>query len=355
LVPAWNSFPADLVLPVRRPTDVPTSDLQAGRAQSEDSYTPTPPLSHQPRKLRKARKDGYESDGGYLSDSLKKKKKDKKDQKKGSASSFGPEHQSDGEYLSDLTKKGVDKKKQKAKGSKMSDDLDADPSVKMSKVSKKSRMPSDDGYVSDGSHLSEAAGKKKRSFFSRRSRSPSAARKGFPTDTPPPVPALPLTPIPTSGDSTRSQYPFKSSDGGNPPIWAAHSTVPPSLDERPDSSSSFQGRDRSLSPESDNVRGTARSLSVDTNSERLTPSTTSHEMVWHSPVRPLAVPWDAASYVPRPHDPEMHPRSPAQPQEQPAASAPATSRVRFTPSTRFDSSDGIIPQSTFFASCHNYF
>ena len=342
------------MLPARKPNNVPTSDFQAGHAQSEDSHTPTPPLSHQPRKLRKARKDGYDSDGGYLSDSLKKKKKkkDKKGQKKGSGSSFGPEHQSDGEHLSDLTKKGVDKKKQKGKGSKTSDDLDADPSVKTSKAStKKFRMPSDDGDVSDGGHLSEAAGKKKRSFFSRRSRSPLATRKAFPTDTPPPVPTLPLTPIPTSGDFMHSPNPFNSTDGsiprGGTPIWAAHYTVPPSLNERPDSSSSLQGRDRSLSPEWDNVRSTTRSLSVDTNSERLTPSTTSHEIGWHSPVRPLAVPWDATSYAPRPHEPEMHPRPPTQPQEQPPASAPASSRVRFTPSTRFDSSDGIIPSQPY--------
>ncbi|KAF8487627.1 hypothetical protein F5888DRAFT_126957 [Russula emetica] len=168
LVPSWN--PADVVLPVRKPTSVartPTPDLQAARARSEDSHTPTPPLPHQPRKLRKARKDGYESDGGYISDNSKKKKKDKKDQKKVSESSFGPEYQSDGEHLSDLMKSGVDKKKKrKDKGNKMSDDLGANSSIKMSNVStKKSRIPSDDGDVSDGGYLLETTGKKKRSFF----------------------------------------------------------------------------------------------------------------------------------------------------------------------------------------------
>jgi hypothetical protein len=358
LVPAWNSIPADLVLPVRKPSNVapaPSSDSQAGRAQSEDSHTPTFPLSHQPRKLRKARKDGHESDGGYLSDNLKKKKKDKKDQKNGSGSSFGPEYQSDGEQVSNLTKRGADKKKQKGKGSKMSDDLGADPSVKTFNVStKKPRTPSDEGDVSDGAHLSEATGKKKRSFFSRRSRSPSASRKGFQSDTPPPVPTLPPTPIPTSGDSTRGLNTFSSLDGSNPnggaPIWAAHYTVPPSLDERADFSTSLQRRERSPSPPSDNLRSTTRSLSVDTSSEKLVPSTTSQESFSHSPVPLLALPWEATSYVPRPHKPEMHPRSPTQYHEQPPASASATSRpygVRFTPSTRFDSSDGIIPTPPF--------
>src|SRR6267154_2221541 len=270
LVPAWN--PADVVLPVRKPTNVartPTPDLQAGRARSEDSHTPTPSLPHQPRKLRKARKDGYESDGGYLSDSSKKKKKDKKDQKKVSESSFGPEYQSDSEHPSDLTKSGVDKKKkQKDKGSKMSDDFGASSSMKTSNIStKKSRIPSDDGGVSDGGYLSEATGKKKRSFFGRRSRSPS--RKGLPSDAPPPVPTLPLTPVPTSEDFTRSpnfsNLPGSSSPNGGAPSWASHHTV---LDERPDSNSSLQRRDRSSSPPSDNIRGTIKSRSVDTSVEK---------------------------------------------------------------------------------------
>jgi hypothetical protein len=342
------------VLPIRKHTSVartPTPDLQAGRARSEDSHTPTPPLPQQPRKLRKARKDGYESDGGYLSDNSKKKKKDKKDQKKVSESSFGPEYQSDGEHLSDLTKSGVDKKKkQKDKGSKMSDDLGANSSIKTSNVSiKKSRIPSDDGDVSDGGYLSEATGKKKRSFFSRRSRSPSTTRKGLPSDAPPPVPTLPPTPIPTSEDFTRSpnfsNLPDSSSLNGGTPIWASHRTVPPSLDERSDSNSSLQRRDRSSSPLSDNIRGTIRSWSVDTSSEKLTASTASHEFGRNSPA-PHALPWEATSYIPRPHKPEPHPRSEAQPHEQVPASASATSRpygVRFTASTRFDSSEGVFP------------
>lgn len=310
------------MLPVRKPTSVArarTPDLR-----SEDSHTPTPPLPHQPRKLRKARKDGYESDGGYLSDNSKKKKKDKKDKKKGSESSFGPEYQSDGENLSEMTKSGVDKKKkQKDKGSKMSDDLGANSSIKTSNAStKKSRIPSDDVDVSDGGYLSEVTAKKKRSFFSRRSRSPSTARKGLPSDAPPPVPTLPPTPIATSEDFTRSLNVSNLPDSNSPninggaPIWASHHTVPRSVDEQPDSNSSFQWRDRSSSPLSDNIGGTIRSRSVDTSSEKLTPSTTSHEIGGNSPV-PHAIPWEATP--PRPYG------------------------VRFTPSTRFDSSDGIFP------------
>jgi hypothetical protein len=332
------------VLPVRKPTTVarnPTPDLQAGRARSEDSHTPTPPFLHQPRKLRKARKDGYDSDAGYLSDNSKKKKKDKKDPKKVSESSFGPEYQFDGEHLSDLVTTGLDKKKkQKDKASKMSDDLGANISIKTSNLStKKSRIPSDDGDVSDGGYLSEATGKKKRSFFSRRSRSPSTARKGLPSDAPPPVPTLPPTPIPTSGDFTRSpnffNLPDSSSPNGGTPIWASHHTAL-SPDERPDSSSSLPRRDGSSSPPSDNIRGTIRSRSVDTISEKLTPSTT-YETGGNSPIL-YALPWEALSHIP-----ESRPPSEAQPHEQAPASASATSRVRFTPSTRFDSSDDIFP------------
>ncbi len=342
------------MLPVRKPTSVAataTPDLQFGRTRSEDTHTPTYLLPHQPRKLRKARKDGYESDGGYLSDNSKKKKKDKKGQKKGSESSLGPEYQSDGEHLSDLTRPGVDKKKKlKDKGSKMSGDLGADSSIKTSNVStKKSRIPSDEGDVSDGSYLSEATGKKKRSFFSRRPRSPSTTRKVLPSDTPPPVPTLPPTPIPTSGDVTRSQSFSHSPDGSNlsgvTPIWASYRTVPPSLDERSVSSLSLQRRDRSPSPPSDDIRGAIRSQGVDTSSEKLNTSPISHEISGHSPV-PHAPPWEPTPYIRRPHKPETHPQSPAQPHEHASASAYAMSRpygVRFTPSTRFNSSNGIFP------------
>jgi len=51
--------------------------------------------------LRKARKDGYESDAGYLGDNAKRK---------GSLSTTF-EFPSDGGYVSDATKKGADKKK----------------------------------------------------------------------------------------------------------------------------------------------------------------------------------------------------------------------------------------------------
>jgi hypothetical protein len=333
------------VLPVRKPTSVArtrTPDLR-----SEDSRTPTPPLPHQPRKLRKARKDGYESDGGYLSDNSKKKKKDKKDKKKGSESSFGPEYQYDGENLFDLTKSGVDKKKKrKDKGGKMSDDLGAISSIKTSNAStKKSRIPSDDVDVSDGGYLTEATAKKKRSFFSRRSRSPSTTRKGLSSDAPPPVPTLPPTPIPTSEDFTRSpnfsNLPGSSSPSGGTPIWASHHTVPRFVDERPDSNLSLQGRDRSLSPPPDNIRDSIRSRSVDTSSEKLTPSTTSLEFGGNSPV-PHALPWEATPYAPRPYKPETHPRLEAQSHEQ-ASAASRPYGVRFTPSTRLDSSDGIFP------------
>lgn len=345
LVPAWNSIPADLVLPVSKPTNVtraPTFDSPSGRAQSEDSHTPTPPLPHQPRKLRKARKDGYESDGGYLSDNLKKK--DKKDPKKGSGSSFGPEYQSDSEQLSVLAKRGADKKK-KQKGSKMSDDLGADPSVKTFNVStKKSRIPSDDGDVSDGAHLSEAAGKKKRSFFSRRSRSPSATRKGFQSDTPPPVPTLPPTPILTSGDSTRG-HTFNSLGGSNPnggtPIWAANSTVLPSLDERPDFSTSIQTRERSPSPSS-----ASRSYGV-----RFTPSTrfdssatpSSSPAVMITSEEPPLHPKSIAPHTLR-ASPSPGPPSPVSPvwQNEPPMSAPSASRHFLSPDLRSTPSLGTL-------------
>jgi hypothetical protein len=141
------------VLPVRSLPNIAStlnSEAQVLRTPSEDSHTSTVSRPPQTRKLRKARKDGYEKVGEYLSDSSKKTR-GSQDRKKGSVSTIEPEYQSDGGYLSDGTKRGVGKKK---------------------KSTKKSPNPSDDGDLPDGGYLSEASTKKKKPFFRLRSRSP---------------------------------------------------------------------------------------------------------------------------------------------------------------------------------------
>ncbi|KAI0247520.1 hypothetical protein BJV78DRAFT_1244607 [Lactifluus subvellereus] len=354
-VPAWTGIHTQFVLPAPKPANVPTSsfEVQAVRSPSEDSHVPIIPPPHQPRKLRKARKDGYESDGGYLSDSVKKKK-DKKDQKKSASSSHNSEDQPDGGYLSDTTKRGLDKKKKQKdkKGDKITDDRSSDSSVKTShRSTKKSRTPSDDGDLSDGAYLSEAPTKKKKPFFRLRSRSPSAPRKGgAPGDTPPPpVPALPPASLPVAGGFARSPIPFDFPYGsllnGGIPTQATHFPVPSSADEPPVLTSPPPSKGRSSRPPSNSSRHTTRSWSIDTSVENLTSSTTSHEHGWHSPVLPLVQTQEAAPYDPqhpRSHELEGYVLSAFHPGEQAPVSAPAAPRqygVRFAPSRPFGSSD----------------
>ncbi|KAI0283483.1 hypothetical protein BC826DRAFT_194537 [Russula brevipes] len=322
-VPAWGGIPTDFVLPVRKVTNVApplSSELQVTRPPSEDSQASIVPRPSQPRKLRKARRDGYDSDGGYTSGNSNKKK----DQKKGLGSTFELEYQSDGGYLSEAAKRGNDKKKKQKdkKGNKVADSLGVDPSIKMfPKSTKKSRMPSDDRELSEGAYLSEVTVKKKKTFFRLRSRSPSVSRKGSPSDTPPPVPPISL---PISAHFTRGPP-----SGATTPLRAAHSPEPPMLVP-------------SLSPPSESLESNSRSLSLDASSENYHWSAISHEIGRHSPALYPVQTLQITPHVPPSHKPETRAPSPAHVREQTSASAPAALRphgVRFTPSTHFESTD----------------
>ncbi|CAL1701696.1 unnamed protein product [Somion occarium] len=97
-------------------------DISAQRTVQFDlSATPEPravsplPSPQKQSKLRKPRPGGYDSDGGYMSDSSKPKK-DKKGKKKSKADGNQTEYESDGGYLSDFSsKKKKDKKSKKDK------------------------------------------------------------------------------------------------------------------------------------------------------------------------------------------------------------------------------------------------
>ncbi|KAI9461503.1 hypothetical protein F5148DRAFT_1215159 [Russula earlei] len=322
-VPAWNGIPTQFVLPVRKPSNLPPvgSGVQTVRSPSEDSHALNLSRPHQPRKLRKARKGGYESDGSYLSDNLRKTR-DNKVQKKDSSSTFEGEFASDGGYLSDAAKGGADKKKEEKMGNKRPENLGPDPN----KLNKMTRTPSDHGNLSDRGYPSEASVKKTKPFFRLRSRSPSATRKRMPNTTPP-VPSLPSTPLLISPHSTRTSTPFSWLDGtnqnGGVPLRAAHSPVPPTLSERQDLTSSLPGKASSPLPLLNNVTSSARLLSIDTSTESLTSSPTSHE---------------TGGYT----------LSSARPRDQTPMSAPAALRpygVRSTPSKRFGLSDVSFPIS----------
>ncbi|KAI9433167.1 hypothetical protein H4582DRAFT_2082641 [Lactarius indigo] len=358
-VPPWNATPLQFVPP--KPAIVvppPALDIQFTRAPSEDSqsYAPSSLRSNQPRKLRKARKDdGYDSDGGYLSDSSKKKKKGK-DRKNAGTSSHEADFVSDGGYLSDATKKSSDKKKKDKKGDKVTDGYVTDTSTKTHhKLTKKSRAHVDDADLSDGGYLSEASVKKKKTFFRLGSRSPSTSRKAAVSSDslPPPVPALP-PPIhhPIADRFARSPVSFDQLDAGlssaTSSIRAAYSPVPPSVNDSVTPHPSVYRGGWSPPPPSDSVRTATRPSSVDMSTENFTSSSTSHENVQFSPVSPRMQPREAAPYdSPRTRSRETEGRtlSPGSSHEQlsAAAGAPRQHGVRFTPSTRFSPSDGGFP------------
>ncbi|KAK7696403.1 hypothetical protein QCA50_001058 [Cerrena zonata] len=188
----------------------------AGKALSPDGFeysngplkaralTPEPPgnrtvqfdLSATPEP-RKPRPDGYDSDGGYISDGSKPKKKDKKSKKKSKANGDETEYESDGGYMSESTSKKKKDKKRKKDKSKTSDhpgtDYESDTGYMSSrslsfgrkKSSKKSSAPAD-GDDSDGGYLSETS-KKKRFFRFRKKQSSDS-----PVPDVPPVPQLPM-------------------------------------------------------------------------------------------------------------------------------------------------------------------
>ncbi|KAH9168522.1 hypothetical protein EDB89DRAFT_1909217 [Lactarius sanguifluus] len=354
-VPPWNATPLQFVPP--EPTIVvppPTFDIQYTRAPSEDShsYAPSSLRSNQPRKLRKARKDdGYDSDGGYLSDSSKKKKKGK-DRKNAGSSSHEADSVSDGGYLSDATKK----KKKDKKGDKVTDGYVTDSSTKTHhKLTKKSRGHVDDADLSDGGYLSEASVKKKKPFFRLGSRSPSTSRKAAVSfdSLPPPVPALPSPMHPIADRFARSPVSFDQLDGARlssaaPSIRAAYSPVPPSVDGSVTPLSSVYRGGWSPPPPSDSVRTATRPSSVDLSTENFSSSSASHENIQFAPVSPPMQAREAVPYDPpraRSRDAESRTLSPGSSHEQLLA-APVASRqhgVRFTPSTRFSPSDGAFP------------
>ncbi|CAL1701695.1 unnamed protein product [Somion occarium] len=186
-------------------------DISAQRTVQFDlSATPEPravsplPSPQKQSKLRKPRPGGYDSDGGYMSDSSKPKK-DKKGKKKSKADGNQTEYESDGGYLSDFSSKKKKDKKSKKDKPKTTEypgtDYESDGGYisrsfgSKKKPSKKSSAPGDPqtGDESDGAYMSEASTKKKR-FFRFRKKQDSGD-----TSLPeiiPPVPQLPPMSLP---------------------------------------------------------------------------------------------------------------------------------------------------------------
>ncbi|KAI0295059.1 hypothetical protein B0F90DRAFT_1919505 [Multifurca ochricompacta] len=323
-VPPWTGIPPQFIFSAPKSASVvPTSafEVHVSRAPSEDSHAPSLSHAHLPRKLRKARKDGYESDGGYLSDSSKKKKG--KDQKKNGTLSLsqGVNYQSDGGYLSEGAKKGLDKKKKQ----------------KDKKGDKKSHIASEDGDISDGGYLSESSAKRKKSFFRLGSRSLSTSRRTSVVNVapPPPVPALPTPPLPIAERFARSpmvsfDLPNGNLPNGSAPFQTAHPSVPPPVDGSMAFMSSLSEKNLSPPPP---WADTIRPPSVDASVENSTSSTTSHEWADFPRTQSHESDGRAQSSIPS----ERVPASPP--------AAPRPQGVRFTPSTRFSPSDATFPIS----------
>ncbi|KAI0059157.1 hypothetical protein BV25DRAFT_1829190 [Artomyces pyxidatus] len=296
-------------IPARQPPYVqvhtPSLSLPDDPHRNSPSSETASPLSANPspkhNKLRKSRKDGNESDGGYISDAGKKKSKSKGDET---------------EYETDKDS-GKDKKKSKKKSKKASSKDDApgsstdtffkSPSKSPSRFSRKAPSTPDGGDVSDGGYLSEASvsKKKKSSFFRLGSKSSSTSLRKSSSNTSlaaearviPPVPALPA--LPSMALPIAERFARSTDDGSrsSSPMSAATWTT-------------------------DGNKGSVSSLS------QVFPSPV-HRALTPTPTKPLER-----------SPPSSEPNSPeALNSSLPLPSAGRRQGVRFTPSTRFSPSD----------------
>ncbi|RPD58223.1 hypothetical protein L226DRAFT_536804 [Lentinus tigrinus ALCF2SS1-7] len=209
--------------------------------------SPQPSLSLK-NKLRKARPDGYESDGGYMSEGGKgkKEKKEKKSKKKGkdkdkdgAGEGGATDYESDGAYLSEASvKKKKSKKEKKDKSKSKSTDSPAtdyetdkgySSSFSRSRSKKQSVTSPVSGDESDRGYLSEST--KKRRFFRLNSKS---RKKQDSLDSaheqPPPVPALPTLPLPIHEMFSRANTPVVDSRNATPIPGEPSISVRPSVE-----------------------------------------------------------------------------------------------------------------------------
>ncbi|KAI0781589.1 hypothetical protein BC629DRAFT_1440867 [Irpex lacteus] len=160
------------------------------------------------KKLRKPKHEGngYDSDGGYVSDGTSKDKKKKKESKsKGDGNATGEE--SDGGYLSEMLARRRRKKKEKKERERVADagpgtddESDGGYLSSHSKKEKKSKKSSvDQGEDSDGGYLSESS-KRKRFMFrlNSKSRKRQDSSDISQEDVIPPVPSLPPMNLPVA-------------------------------------------------------------------------------------------------------------------------------------------------------------
>ncbi|TBU38347.1 hypothetical protein BD309DRAFT_874566 [Dichomitus squalens] len=285
--------------PARGSPDPTQRTLQFDLRATPEPRAISPAPSAQPQgsllkgrnKLRKPNKDGYESDGGYVSESGKskkerekkekkeKKEKEKKSKKKGTdkdgeGEEGATDYESDGGHLSEASakrkkskkekkekeKKEKDKSKSKSADSPATDyETDKGYSSSFSKAlsRKQSSVTSPvSGDESDGGYLSESS--KKRRFFRLNSKSRKKQDSlDSSQDQPPPVPALPDLTLPIHEKWRRANSPI-------PPD--AFSDVRPSVE-------TFNSMDTSTSADT--------SITAGTSSTTIESDETRHSVVSH--------------------------------------------------------------------------
>ncbi len=189
--------------------------IQFDLSSTPEPRVPSPiPPSSKLRKLRKPKPDGYESDGGYVSDGGKgdKQKKEKKSKKKG-----GNEDETDGGYLSDMLGRRKTKKDKKKVSELPAIDNETDAGYvsttsaargKKKKASKSSVVSPIAGEESDAGNMSESSTKRRRFFrLNTKSRKRQDSSDVSLPEVIPPVPSLPPMPLPIAERFIRSETP----------------------------------------------------------------------------------------------------------------------------------------------------
>ncbi|KAI0076684.1 hypothetical protein K474DRAFT_1708012 [Panus rudis PR-1116 ss-1] len=203
--------------------------------------SPLPPPPKVGGKLRKPRPDGYESDGGYVSDGSKPKK-EKKSKKKKSADANQTDYESDGGYLSESAAKKKEKKekkeKEKEKKSKKDKSKNGDytdyesdggymSSIGFGRKKKASKDAEATGDESDGGALSESSTKKRFFRLKSKSRKKQDSADQSLQEIVPPVPALPPLQLPIA-----DQFARIDSRSDTPSTFQTARTVTPAFSER---------------------------------------------------------------------------------------------------------------------------
>ncbi|GLB42814.1 hypothetical protein LshimejAT787_1202630 [Lyophyllum shimeji] len=211
-------FDPSIDIPVRPPTRTGTGEPQGFPDIPEIPVPPPRPVTPVRGKLRKKRGDGYESDGGYMSD-VGKKKKDK-DKKKSGGVKDGTEtvhaetekeakKRAKEEKLQEKREKEEERKRKKsmskaAKKGQVEDkdgyttgyETDGTPAkgIKSSKKPSKSKAVGDAGYETDSGYLSSTSTKSKKSrFFRLGSKQSKQDQEEVPAM---PTAVIPMEPVP---------------------------------------------------------------------------------------------------------------------------------------------------------------